>query len=106
LKTIAITVEGDPNPAMRVGFKFQIVPVAGESGGVVAYRFVGEGGTTVMTVPATAVRVVEQHGEAATPKPERRSALAQVAESAGGEFDSGLTDEEEIELLRALGYDV
>jgi hypothetical protein len=93
LKTIELKAEGDPNPAMRVGFKFQIVPVAGGSGGVAAYRFVGEDGTTVMTVPASAVRVVEQHDD-------------EAEGGAGRDPETFLTDEEEIELLRALGYEV
>jgi hypothetical protein len=42
---------------MREGGTYRLEPVIGESGEVAAYRVIGEDGTVVVTVPASAVKV-------------------------------------------------
>jgi hypothetical protein len=105
MKTIDMSVEGDPDPAIRAGDVIRLVPIMGESGSVAAYEVINDlTGETVMIVPASAVVKASQD-----PDDDGDAFLANggdVESGTVGDAETFLTDEEEIELLRALGYDV
>jgi hypothetical protein len=92
MKTIELAVEGDHEP-LRLGQAYTLSPVV-EGGAIVAYHVADDDGATVMTIPVSAARVAEDHDEKAE------------VDRGTSDAEAFLTPEEEIELLRALGYDV
>jgi hypothetical protein len=59
VKTIELAVEGDHAP-LREGEAYRLRPVVGEGGAVVAWRVVDDADTVVMTLSASAVKMVER----------------------------------------------
>jgi hypothetical protein len=146
-KKIEIAVEGDLDPALRVGAVVQLIPVIGEGGVVVAYNVIDDADNmVVMTVPAAAVKashedddapydgivrrpskpdyilpplgstltdfdralLVELYGERVVDDWHRRNAAfvarreGEGGDSGGGDSADDLTEDEKLELFRAL----
>jgi hypothetical protein len=60
MKIIEIAVPDTPDaPALRKGVAYRLRPVRGEANTIVAYSVIDDNDAVVMTLPASAVKVVE-----------------------------------------------
>jgi hypothetical protein len=61
MKTIEIAVPETPDaPALRKGVAYRLSPVRGEANTIVAYHVIDDDDVVAMTLPVSAVKVVER----------------------------------------------